>query len=172
MKTKITWIALALAAGTLGVHAQEEGGQRRGPGNRQLPPEIIKEYDKDGDGKLSDDETKAMREAMQARRAEQEKKDLEEFDKDKDGKLNDEETKALREARQAKRKALIEKYDTDKDGKVSPEEAKAATPEERMALRGGMGPGGRGGEGGQGGGRRGGRGGENQPKPEEKKAGE
>ena len=172
MKTKITWIALALAAaGTLGAQAQEEG-PRRG-GNRQPSPEMLKEFDKDGDGKLSDEETKAMREAMQARRAEAEKKELEEFDKDKDGKLSEEERKAAQEARQAKHKALVEKYDADKNGELNREEIQTAVKagEEMRYLRpapqrGGRGEGGRGGEG------RRGRGGDQpapEPKPEEKK---
>ena len=165
MKTNITWIALAVAiSGTALTHAQEEGRERRGP--RQLPEAVLKEFDKDGDGKLSDDENKAMREAMQARREEARKKEIAEFDKDKDGKLNDEEQKAANEAREAKRKALIEKYDADKDGKLNREEVQAAAKagEELRYLRPG-GPGQRGqrGEG------RGGRGDRQQPKPEEKK---
>jgi hypothetical protein len=171
MKTKLTWIALALAAaGTLGAQAQEEGGRRGG--NRAPNPEAIKEFDKDGDGKLSDEEAKAMREAMQARRAEAQKKELEEFDKDKDGKLSDEERKAAQEAREAKHKALVEKYDADKNGELSREEIQTAVKagEEMRYLRPGPARGGRGGEGGAGGGgRRGGRGGEGAPKPEEKK---
>ena len=164
MKTKITWIALAIAAaGTLGAQAQEEGQQRRG--QRQMPESVVKEFDKDGDGKLNDDENKAAREAMRARFEEARKKELEEFDKDKDGKLNDEERKAAQQARQAKRKALVEKYDADKNGEVSTEEAKTATPEEQRVL---MAPRGGRGQGGEGRGQRGGRGGD-QPKPEEKK---
>ncbi|MEK7949326.1 EF-hand domain-containing protein [Luteolibacter soli] len=152
MNTTLSMIALALA-GTLAVHAQEpapDGGQRRG--GRQLPPQVVKEFDKDGDGKLSDDEAKAAREAMQARRAEAEKKRLEKYDTDKDGKLSEEETKAMRADLEAKHKALVEKYDADKDGKLSPEEIKAARDagEEIPQFRpmgGGRGQGGPGGEG-------------------------
>lgn len=160
MNTTLSMIALALA-GTLAVHAQEpapEGGkgERRG-GGRQLPPQLLKEFDKDGDGKLNEEEGKAAREALQARRAEAEKKRLEKYDTDKDGKLSDDERKAMRADLEAKHKALVEKYDADKDGKLSPTEIKAARdageeiPEFRPGgggRRGQGGPGGRGGEGG------------------------
>lgn len=164
MKTNITWIALAVAiSGTAVTQAQqEEGRPNRGP--RQLPEAVLKEFDKDGDGKLSDDERSAMREAMQARREEARKKEIAEFDKDKDGKLNEEEQKAANEAREAKRKALVEKYDADKDGKLSREEIQTAVKagEDLRYLRPG-GPGQRGPRG-EGGPRR-----EREPKPQEKK---
>jgi hypothetical protein len=65
---------------------------RGGPGaTRTMPPEMIKEYDKDGDGKLSDTERTAMMEAMKAKREAQMKADLEKYDANKDGKLSDEE---------------------------------------------------------------------------------
>ena len=159
MNTTLSIIALALA-GTLAVHAQDpapEGGKGERRGNRQLPPAVLKEFDKDGDGKLNEEEGKAAREAMQARRAEAEKKRLEKYDTDKDGKLSDEERKTMRADLEAKHKALVEKYDADKDGKLSREEIKAARDagEEIPEFRpqgGRRGPGGPGGRGGQGGG--------------------
>ena len=57
------------------------------------PPELVKKFDKDGDGKLSEDERKAMREAMQAKMEERHKEMLEKYDADKDGKLSEEERK-------------------------------------------------------------------------------
>ena len=157
MKTKITCIALALA-GIVTASAQEgkPEGQRRGPGGpggpgaRQVPPAVLKEFDKDGDGKLNDEEAKAARAAMQAKREEAQKKILAEFDADKDGKLSEEERKAVRTAMEAKRKALIEKYDADGDGKLGPEEIKTARDAgEELPMIGG--PGGRRGPGGPGG---------------------
>jgi len=152
MKTKITWIALALAAaGTFAANAQEDdkAGPRGGRGPRQFGPAVIKEFDKDGDGKLNDEERKAAGEAFQAKREEARKKELAEFDKDKDGKLNDEEQKAANEARETKRKALVEKYDADKDGKLSREEiATAVKADEDLSVLRPGGPGGpRGGRG-------------------------
>lgn len=155
MKTKITCIALALA-GIVAASAQEGNpdAPRRGqggPGGRQVPPAVLKEFDKDGDGKLNDEEAKAARAAMQAKREEAQKKMLAEFDADKDGKLNEEERKAMRTAMEAKRKALVEKYDADKDGKLSPEEIKAAREAGEEIPMGPGGPGGRRGQGGPGG---------------------
>ncbi len=78
--------------------------------------EMIKKFDKDGDGKLSEDEKDAAKAAM-------EKQMLEKFDKDKDGKLSEEEKEAAKEARRAEmKKRMLEKFDKDKDGKLSDEE--------------------------------------------------
>lgn len=156
MKTKITWIALALA-GVVASSAQEgkPGGQRRGPGgeggNRQLPPAVLKEFDKDGDGKLNEGESTAAREAMRAKREEMRKKMLAEFDGNNDGKLDETERKTMREKMEAKRKELVEKYDADKDGKLGPDEIKAARDAGEEIPMGPGGPGGRRGPGGPGG---------------------
>jgi hypothetical protein len=128
MNTTLTMIALALA-GTLAVQAQEpapDGQRERRGGNRPLPPEVVKEFDKDGDGKLTGDEATAARAAQQAKREEAQKKMLEKYDTDKDGKLSQEESKKMREEVQAKRKALLEKYDANKNDRLDPEEVKAA----------------------------------------------
>lgn len=152
MKTKITWIALALA-GIVTASAQDEKpeGHRRGPGgDRQVPPAVLKQFDKDGDGKLNAEEAQAARTAMQAKREEVRQKMLAEFDADKDGEFNEEERKTMRAAMEAKRKALVEKYDADNDGKLSPEEIKAARDAgEELPMIGA--PGGRRGPGGPGG---------------------
>jgi Ca2+-binding EF-hand superfamily protein len=56
--------------------------------NRQPPAHIIEKFDKDGDGKLSEDERAEIRKEMMAK-----------FDKDGDGKLGPEERKAAMAAR-------------------------------------------------------------------------
>jgi hypothetical protein len=71
--------------------ARPEGGGR---GMRQPSPEMLKKFDKDGDGKLSQEEAKAMREAQQAKR----KALIEKYDADKDGKLDETERKAAADA--------------------------------------------------------------------------
>jgi len=171
MNTTLSMIALALA-GTLAVQAQEpapDGGQRERRPNRPTPPEVLKEFDKDGDGKLNEEEAKAARQARQAKAEEARKKALEKYDTDKDGKLSDEERKVLRADLEAKHKALLEKYDADKDGKLSPTEIKAARdageeiPEFRPMGGGRRGEGGPGGEGRPN--RRGGQGGGEKPAP-------
>jgi EF hand len=103
------------------------------PHHKGPPPEILKKFDKDGDGTLSQAEKDAMREAMK----ELHKDKFKEFDKDGDGKLSEEEREAMKEARKAE---WLKKYDTDGDGKLSEEERKAM-PERPHGPRG-KGPGG------------------------------
>ena len=86
--------------------------------------EMVKQFDKDGDGKLSDEERKAMHEAGKAKREERQKAMIAKFDKDGDGKLNDEERAAAKAAHEAE---MIKKFDKDGDGKLSDEE-RAAMP--------------------------------------------
>lgn len=146
-------MTLGLLLGTcLFATAQDAAPQRPERPNRparQLPPELIKEYDKDGDGKLSDDERKAMQEAVRAKREAQQKADLAKYDKDGDGKLSAEERKTMMSERQAE---LLKKYDADGDGKLSSDERQKIPAGERMfGGRGGRGPGAEGGRGGRGG---------------------
>ena len=83
-----------------------------------------KEYDKDGDGRLSADEMAAYREASrkqsEQRRQAYEREMLERWDADKDGKLSAEERKAWYAERY--RQSLLRRFDKDKDGKLSPDE--------------------------------------------------
>jgi hypothetical protein len=88
------------------------------------PPEVVKEFDKDGDGKLSAEERTTMRETIKARMEERRKQMLEKFDEDKDGELSPAEREKAREARRAE---MLEKFDKDGDGKLSAEE-RAAMP--------------------------------------------
>lgn len=118
-----TPLALAVLLGTCGFAAAQDKPKRP---DRPIPPEMLKKFDKDSDGKLSDDERKAMREEMKAMNGKREAEMLKKFDTDGDGKLSDEEKIARREAMEARRKELLEKYDADKDGKLSPDEMKTA----------------------------------------------
>ncbi|MCP5536336.1 MAG: hypothetical protein H7A51_08905 [Akkermansiaceae bacterium] len=124
-KTLMTGIAAAIA---LSMTANAEGDGKKGPRDGKRPggphPELLKKFDKDGDGKLNEEERAAAKEAMEARRAAFIKK----HDTDGDGKLSDEEKKAAREAIAAKRKeihaAVLKEFDKDGDGKLSEEERK------------------------------------------------
>ena len=73
--------------------------------------EILKKYDKDGDGKLPDEEKKALREDWAKNHPEAAKRM--------------EEMKARQEAHAA---AMIKKFDKDGDGKLSPEELQSIPP--------------------------------------------
>jgi hypothetical protein len=113
-------IASALIAAA---HAQAPEGkpERKGPPGGP-PAEIIAKFDKDGDGKLNDEERAAARAEFEAKRKEAQAK----FDTDGDGKLSEDERKAMQEAR---KKEMLEKFDKDGDGKLSEEERKAAGPQ-------------------------------------------
>ena len=84
-------LALAVLLGTCGFAAAQEKPKRS---DRPIAQEMLKKFDKDGDGKLSDEEKKARRETMVAKRKEL----LEKYDADKDGKLSPEEMKTARDA--------------------------------------------------------------------------
>jgi Ca2+-binding EF-hand superfamily protein len=109
MKTN-TLIVIAAAIGLSGAAHAEEGKGPRPP--HKLPPEVIAKFDKDGDGKLNDDE---KAEAKAARKKEM----LEKFDADKNGKLNNDEKAAMREEM---KKKILEKFDKDGDGELNKEE--------------------------------------------------
>lgn len=108
---------IAAAIGLSGAAHAEEGKGPRPP--HKLPPEVIAKFDKDGDGKLNDDEKAEARAARGEREAARKKEMLEKFDADKDGKLNDDEKAAMREE---VKKKILEKFDKDGDGKLNEEE--------------------------------------------------
>lgn len=146
MKTSLS-LLLALAgllcwSGTVSAQEKPAAGGGRGTGEGggggaagrggEWRARMVKEFDKDGDGKLSEEEMKAARESA-------EKRMLEQFDADKDGKLSDEERAKAREAGGGRGgfgggpggasrpvpPEMLKKYDKDGDGKLNEEEAKA-----------------------------------------------
>jgi len=101
-----------------------EGAEgRRGPG---MGPELLEQFDTDGDGKLSETEREAVKAHMEAKKAAFIKK----YDLDADGALNDEETAAMKatikEKMEAMKAELLTKFDADGDGELTGEERKAA----------------------------------------------
>lgn len=94
--------------------------------NGQLPPELIKLFDKDGDGKLSDSERVAMQEKIQARRqANQKKPTGKEGESAQSDAVRSAATDAWKGQMEKRQKEIIAKYDKDGDGKLSDEEKKA-----------------------------------------------
>lgn len=122
MKT-ISLIIIAASCGFIGAASAKPEGR---PDGRKLAPAIIARFDKDGDGKLNQEE----REAAKAARGQMRAKVLERFDADKDGKLSETE-------REAMKAAILEKFDADGDGELSVEERKAAHEEFPMRPRAG-----------------------------------
>ena len=118
MKTK-SLIMIAAAFGIAGVVQAEEGKKRP---ERKAPAKIIEKFDKDGDGKLNEDERAAAKawhmEMMKARKKEMLKK----FDKDGDGELNEAERE---EAKAARKQMILEKFDEDGDGELNDDEKAA-----------------------------------------------
>jgi len=102
------------AAPPEGGKGKKPGGDRRGP-----PPQLIKQFDADGDGKLNKDEMQKARAEMEKRRAER----LKQFDKDGDGKLTGDEQitalKAMMEKAPGMKKKMTERFDSDKSGDLS-----------------------------------------------------
>ena len=114
-KIMLGMLVVALSGWTI---AQAEEGKpgagKPGPGKErgaEFRQKMLEKFDKNGDGKLDEDEKKAAREAFQKRKEGQngprgeefKKKMLEKFDKNGDGKLDPEEMKAAREAFQKMR---------------------------------------------------------------------
>ena len=134
MKTK-SLIVMAAAFGFAGAAYAEEGKPH--PPHRNLPAEILEKFDKDGDGKLNEEERQAAKanreEMMKARKAEMLKK----FDTDGDGKLSEEEEAAMKAER---KKMMLEKFDKDGDGELNDEE-KAEMRKAMIDRPGGHGPG-------------------------------
>ena len=93
---------LGLALGLIASSAlRAEGTEKKA--EKPVPPGVLKKYDKDGDGKLNDEEAPAWKAAREAEK----KAALEKYDANKDGKLDDAEKAAM--------KADKEKHKKDKE---------------------------------------------------------
>jgi len=115
--SKLCFAAVVAMMMSVPVYAAEQAGQA---GQAEFPKrmkaggEALKEFDKDGDGKLNEQERAAMREQMRKNREKM-------FDKNGDGKVDETEKAAMMEARKAREK----EFDKDGDGKLSDEERAA-----------------------------------------------
>ena len=137
---KITLFTISLLFSYFSFAAKPEKGKKaEGPsGDRPSREEMIKKFDTDGDGKLSDDEKAGARKTMMAKRK-MPPFLVKKFDKDGDGELNDEEKAEALKMMAVRKKEALEKFDKDGDGKLNDEERKAA-----MAARSKPGEGGKG----------------------------
>ncbi len=92
--------------------------------------EILKKFDADGDGQLSEEERKKVREEMASRRSGLPPLLAKQFDKDGDGKLSEEERDAFRKEMAIKGRKLpphlMQRFDKDGDGTLSEEERAGA----------------------------------------------
>ena len=128
MKKALLLISVLSLASAI-IAKPEKVRKKTGPGEgRPSREEVMKKFDKDGDGKLNEEEKAELRKQMAERGAGRKVPPfiMEKFDKDGDGKLCDDERAEARKAMEARRAEMIEKFDKDGDGKLNQEERKAA----------------------------------------------
>ena len=138
-KVLLSISVLSLATGMIA--KPEKGGKKPGSGEgRPSRQEVMKKFDKDGDGKLNEEEKAELRKKMAERGAGRRIPPLvlEKFDKDGDGKLNEDERATARKAMEARRAEMIEKFDKDGDGQLNNQERKAALTARTQTGRGGQ----------------------------------
>ncbi|HEV8255205.1 MAG TPA: EF-hand domain-containing protein [Vicinamibacteria bacterium] len=124
MKRTVFVLGLAVAAGAVAASADEgdhAGARHRGMDRARL----MEKYDTNKDGKLDDQERAALRQDMEARRAQHRQWLLEKYDANHDGKLDEQERAAMRADRKAHREEFLKRFDTDGDGKLSQSEREA-----------------------------------------------
>ncbi len=142
-KLFIISLTLAFGIGSLWAEDKPAKKERKPAAQRGAPVReaILKKFDKDGDGKLSEEERAEARKSFSGGRPPRSPAALiKKFDKDGDGKLNEEERAALREEGLKRRKEMLKKFDKDGDGKLNAEERKALS--EEMRKNRGVRPGG------------------------------
>ncbi len=102
-----------------GTEAAEGGRGKRKPGDRMK--KLLERFDKDGDGKLNEEERAAALEGFMNRvddfQGKHKKKLLEKYDKDGDGKLSEKEKEAMKEAMKKHYDEFQEKHKKDGEGK-------------------------------------------------------
>ena len=118
-------------AQTAATEAQRAEWAQRAEEARKQQAELVAKYDADKNGKIDEQERKAMFDGL---RAEQQKRELDQWDANKDGKIDDSERAAQRQAWQkqaeeAAQKWLVRRHDKDGDGKLNAEEQAAADAE-------------------------------------------
>jgi len=118
-KTLLTILGLSLG----GLLAQAADGETKPPPAPGLA-ELLKKYDKNGDGKLDQEERAALQKDRQAEM-------IKKYDKNGDGKIDEEERKAMLEDRRkqrdeflSKRQAELKKVEQKKPEEKKPEEKK------------------------------------------------
>ena len=117
--------------------AAEEPRERGGRGDRgdrgaEAREAMMKQFDTDGDGELSDAERQAARAQWEARASQGRQILVRRYDKDGDGELNDAERQAAREEmgqiRDEIAQRIVPQYDLDGDGELNDQERQAAGP--------------------------------------------
>jgi Ca2+-binding EF-hand superfamily protein len=123
------------------VEGRPERAGREGQWDRE---EVMRRFDTDGDGELSESEREAMREQFRERRGQRGDPVLREallrrYDADGDGELNEAEREVaraeFRQIRQEIQDRIVPLYDLDGDGRLNREERQAAAPAFRAEFQ-------------------------------------
>ena len=128
---RVTWLVIG-GLGLVLLASEVRAEDPAAPEKPRCPirEKVLEKFDKDGDGRLSDEERAAARQAFRARLAAHKEDILKRFDKDADGKLSDQERAAVRDALRnrlgARWDEILKRFDKDGDGKLSDEERAAA----------------------------------------------
>ena len=106
---------------------KEKGNDRRGDWRERM----IKQFDKDGDGKLNEAERQEARKNWRKRGEERRQQFMKKYDKNGDGKIDDAEGEQiaqdmLKRFKEHAPDRYKERYDKNNDGKVDAEEEKQA----------------------------------------------
>jgi len=141
MKSKLLVLTLApamlIATARLCADGETSGAGKKPVGKHH--DEIVARFDKDGDGKLNEEEKAAAKSAVMAQRDEIRGEALKRHDANGDGKLDEAERKAARDAwakaNPEKAEMLRDAVDKDGDGVVSEKERRAAAKEMRKKAK-------------------------------------
>lgn len=125
MKTAVT---IALTFSIIGFAQAHPAHPANGGRNAKSSPPIgiLEKFDLDQDGKLSDEERRALKTSRRERM-------LKRFDVDRDGKLSKVERLEMQGKIKLRRAKLLRQFDADDDGKLSATERQVAR--EAAALR-------------------------------------
>ena len=130
------WKIAGIVAALCGSAAMaEEGGKTNAPPRMKQPKpgseQMLKRFDVDGDGTLSEAERQAMHEAMPRRRSRpggpqrpSHEEVMKRFDTDGDGKLSETEREAMHAERERFHEENMTRFDADGDGRLSEAERK------------------------------------------------
>ena len=110
---KIVLMVAGLTLFTLASHAEDEG-EKLNKVREVRRAELLKKFDKNGDGQLDETEKAAAREDAKKRREEER---LKKYDKNGDGKLDDTEKEAMREDLKKRAEEGLKKREGRAEGK-------------------------------------------------------
>jgi len=120
-------LVVGMLLGTCVFASAQDKSMKEEKSKKELSAKTIKKYDKNGDGKLSEEEAKAMAEEKKEIAEKRHEEKLKNYDTDGNGKLSDEEKIAMHKTEDAKKQQILEKYDANKNGNLEGNELKAAS---------------------------------------------